>query len=234
MTFCIAFKFAQICDKTGNSGTPWQIFCHSLHFIKTEEAVELAMSPPTSNSVNNPFLFIFILHLAQSCFFFCCLLFGNWKTCLHLQGMVTGDSADIQKLMGENCVRICDLLVISYMGKRLESSASIFFFTSDKPKIQTVSKFSHLLSQCETMIWIGYLYTDFSKFFPIKSICKSVHPGMLKAVCLSPCRKACDHSGSQYKIYSLVSLGFQNPFREITLNKLAFLLASVPASIKWG
>ena len=37
---CIAFKFAQICDKTGNSATPWQILCHSVHFIKTEEAVE--------------------------------------------------------------------------------------------------------------------------------------------------------------------------------------------------
>lgn len=150
MTFCIAFKFAQICDKTGNSATPWQIFCHFLHFIKTEEAVELAMSPPTSNSVNNPFLFIFILHLAQSCFFFffCCLLFGNWKTCLHLQGMVTGDAAEIQKLMGENCVQICVSLVISYMGKRFLE----FCFYFSLQVIQTVSNlFSHLLSQYETM-----------------------------------------------------------------------------------
>lgn len=189
MTFYIAFKFAQICDKTGNSATPWQIFCHSLHFIKTEEAVELAMSPPTSNSVNNPFLFIFILHLVQSCCFFPVVFFWKLK---NMSSFAKRGDRRCSWYPGADGRELCSSMwLVSYIiyGKETWEFFYFFFFASDKPEIQTVDNlFSHLLSQCETMTWIGYLWTDFSKFFPIKSICKSVHPEMLRAVCLSPCR----------------------------------------------
>lgn len=136
MTFCIAFKFAQICDKTGNSATPWQIFCHSLHFIKTEEAVELAMSPPTSNSVNNPFLFIFILHLAP----FFSLLSSFWK----LKNMSTyardGDRRCNWDSKADGRELCSNMWLISYIWKRDFRILSLFF-ASDKSEIQKYNQF---------------------------------------------------------------------------------------------